>query len=496
MSFNNSNLTQYFKVLEVQRELLPSRENYSVESEFRHGKDFDGFKYNSRVITVTAIIVADTTELLQIKKRELAGLLNVTAPAKLSFSDEPDKYYFAVPTGSTEVEQVMGTGTVEITFECYDPFAFSEEEKSVSNNGKSTVKVPYTGTQQAYPVIEATMTTNNSVLAYINQNGKILQFGDPLLVDTAVEQQPESLINARSFSPASVTDGGWQVNVEKFPNPLKDGREIQAVMPIAYVDGTAGVTVGSKGNVAKYNVTSFSKVLPADKNGKVGAANFTSTFSVGYETHTTTNTGINRLELRDKNDNHVCGITFFKNSVSSNTASAYITINNTIVHNVNFQPTAQNALTGSSGGAKSFTISKYGSKFTFTVGNVSKGGYVFNFDLADLKTTEVTKIVHITGAWAGTANTMVNCLRAVSFTKQGVDTVVAAPTLFLAGDVLTADTATGLFYINGEEKMNLDTVGNQWEDFFLSFGNNEITIVQSDFASIPEVTVKYRERWL
>lgn len=492
VTYNNIELTDYFNVLEVERDLLPSRENYSVESPFIHGKSFDGYKYNHREIKVQAILVAENTAELQKVKRELAGVLSVTEPAPLSFSDEPDKYYLAILDGTTDVSQQGGVGAVELSFVCYDPFAYSLEETVIENEGNSVIPIEYKGTSRVFPVIEAEMTSRSSLTAFINQSGRILQFGDPDLIDTQVIQQSETLLNVRTMSPA-LLESGWRENAEIFRHPLMDGRTLAPTLPLSFYGGGAGVTVGARGNDRQYHGSSFSRELPADSNGHVGARNFRSTFATLYATGRISQSGLNRLELRDKDDRHVVGVTFYKMSISNNNALVYITINNDIVHSRNFQPTAWNPLTSSN---KSFSISKFGADFTITMGNVSEGGFVFNFQSKALENTEVTKIVHFTGNWAETAQQMTNLLMSVNFTKHAVDKIVDAPTLFSEGDVITADTGTGLVYLNGAEQLNMDTLGNEWEQFFLEKGSNEVTVVQSDFASVPKVKIRFRERWL
>lgn len=492
VTFNNIELTDYFNVLEVERDLLPSRENYSVESPFIHGKSFDGYKYNHREIKVQGMLVAENTVELQRVKRELAGLLAVTEPAPLSFSDEPDKYYLALLDGTTDVSQQGGVGAVELSFVCYDPFAYSLEETVIENEGNSVIPIEYKGTSRVFPVIEAEMTSRSSLTAFINQSGRILQFGDPDLIDTQVIQQSETLLNVRTMSPA-LLESGWKENAETFPNALMDGRMLVPSLPLEFSRGGAGVLWGSRGNDQRYHGACFSRDLPADSNGHVGARNFSATFSTIYSTHNITQSGLNRLELRDRNDRHVAGVTFFKMTNTNNTALIYITINNVIVHTRNFQPTHWNPFTSE---GKSFNITKFGSDFTVTVGNISEGGFIFNFNVPALQNTEVTKIVHFTGNWAGTENNMTNQMNSVNFTKHAVDKIVDAPTLFSEGDVITADTGTGLVYLNGAEQLNMDTLGNEWENFFLEKGSNEITVVQSDFASVPKVKIRFRERWL
>src|SRR3712207_3355057 len=102
INYGGNDLTKYFKVVDVKRQLLPSRMNYTKEIPSINGEYYSGYKYGVRTIEVDFAIIGDSKEDFFAKSRELAAMVDVVIPTKLEFSDEPDKYYYAVVDGSID----------------------------------------------------------------------------------------------------------------------------------------------------------------------------------------------------------------------------------------------------------------------------------------------------------------------------------------------------------------------------------------------------------
>lgn len=158
--FDGQELTQFMKVtMGVDRTLLPERIDDAGAIGNRDGQHFNKHSYyGTRSIEVPFII--DETNIRN-KATELARILFVKEPKQLIFSDQPDRYWMAMPDTSTipysedDVLNVEGT----LKFICYDPFAYavnvdtfehdSDEQKIVAQsdfNGKvagNTSPVPH-----------------------------------------------------------------------------------------------------------------------------------------------------------------------------------------------------------------------------------------------------------------------------------------------------------------------------------------------------------------
>ena len=109
--FGEHEITDYLDVLRgFSFDLSTSRTNKTQAVPGRDGVRYLGSNYDAKIIEMPYQMTRDQQQ----KKRELAGILNVKNPQKLIFTNEPDKYYLAVPDGSFEVddEEQISKGTI------------------------------------------------------------------------------------------------------------------------------------------------------------------------------------------------------------------------------------------------------------------------------------------------------------------------------------------------------------------------------------------------
>lgn len=67
---------------------------------------------------------------------------------------------------------------------------------------------------------------------------------------------------------------------------------------------------------------------------------------------------------------------------------------------------------------------------------------------------------------------------------------------FGKGDTLEIKTETMRSELNGIQKASLGKLANDWEDFVLSPGKNQIKIHWSSFCKNLDITMYYREAFL
>lgn len=73
------------------------------------------------------------------------------------------------------------------------------------------------------------------------------------------------------------------------------------------------------------------------------------------------------------------------------------------------------------------------------------------------------------------------------------------PNKFSANDVIEADCKEGKIYLNGVESPAYGALGNDWEEFYLTNGLNQIGVSYSDWVTdeyAPKFKVRYREVFL
>ena len=159
--YGGVDLGQYLELRDIRRNILPTRENYTIDIPSMTGKVYNGFKYGERVIEIDFLVKSlSTMEYLQFV-RDIATILDVDAPSRLYLMDEPSKYYYAVIDGDTNISEIArGVGEGTLTFVCYNPIAYSDEEKIFT--GTKSVVVENEGTTNAFPVIDINFTKDTS----------------------------------------------------------------------------------------------------------------------------------------------------------------------------------------------------------------------------------------------------------------------------------------------------------------------------------------------
>ena len=85
----------------------------------------------AREITIGVTIMAVSHVDIRERVRALSAFLIKSTDQDLIFSDELDKKYLARFNGSgNDLEELAYTGTGELTFTCFDPFAYAINEKT------------------------------------------------------------------------------------------------------------------------------------------------------------------------------------------------------------------------------------------------------------------------------------------------------------------------------------------------------------------------------
>ena len=89
--------------------------------------------------------------------------------------------------------------------------------------------------------------------------------------------------------------------------------------------------------------------------------------------------------------------------------------------------------------------------------------------------------------------------------KDSADTIIqignpseaqATSNTFAAGDIVVAKCEDASIFVNNKQKDILGAIGNEWESFYLKPGDNQIGVLASDWAQVPDVEMIIREVWL
>lgn len=236
--------------------------------------------------------------------------------------------------------------------------------------------------------------------------------------------------------------------------------------------------------VGEWHGPSITRTIPPDAAGDVGANNFTLSFNnkmcIGSGVNDKNQKGGFQVHLTDSSGAHVAGIRLSKSQVGTQ-CNVYFYVKGAWKH------TGKVTLT--TGTAFTCKIVKSGSTFTFTVGNINK-----SFNVSSASSMVAAKITVGFDQYSATPALTKNGLYWIKFVKDNCETFKNIPNPFSTNDVVEADCKSGDILLNGITTPNLGALGNDWEDFYLSPGLNQIGIAYSDWAiNAPTFKVRYRE---
>lgn len=166
--FNGTKLNDSFHVANIDRP-LPEFTNALTAIEGRDGAVFDGTRMEPRTCTMDLFALDRPDTGLQRAARELMGVLAVSEPAPLVFSDErgpggEQLTRYAVPDGSTGVQTwVRQFGEkFTVSFKQPDPYLYGKERVGVLEKGVTYI-LETGGNAPAYPTFEATPSAQHGL---------------------------------------------------------------------------------------------------------------------------------------------------------------------------------------------------------------------------------------------------------------------------------------------------------------------------------------------
>lgn len=466
------------------REML-STEITDLEVGTNDGSRYQRKKYGTRTITIRFMLRAESNSAFRQAFNRLNEILDAEE-AQLIFHDEPDKYFVGTKTGLNEVPAGTNSVVAEFNLLCTDPFKYSVEEKEVSpslDNGL-TFAVTYNGTYRSYPVLMATNKSDNGFLGFADAKNHILQFGNVEETDKESYEKSETLIDDSMVTGVA----GWLLNQGTTVKVISEHKQT----------GTAGINSTQVRSALKaldygtgnnWHGPSWTKKIPADSKGHVGARNCTFSWHHFFTTSSFANLGVVQFLMTDSNSKNVAAVTYFKNASGTNKGNVHCYVNGKVLRELEMDCSWSNAVTGDTAGRSS--ISKFGSKFEFNI-----AGQIYNFTVPEMESIEVAEISIFLGKWGNSDPVAINQVYSARFVSHSVQDWKDVPNKFGAADVLEADCRAGKVKVNGVEMPGLGALGNDWETFYLSPGANQIRCAYSDWATKPEFKLKYREVYI
>lgn len=137
------------------RQLLPEPNDRYVQVPGRQGSILFPRELADRRIEIDCAFVGSSLANLRVKARMIAAWLYTADRAKLSFDDEPGRYYMAKLASAVDFENTVTLGEFSLSFVC-EPLAYGEQV--TASFVSDSVTVANAGTFPTPAIIEATFT--------------------------------------------------------------------------------------------------------------------------------------------------------------------------------------------------------------------------------------------------------------------------------------------------------------------------------------------------
>ena len=357
-----------------------------------------------------------------------------------------------------------------------------------------TITVHNGGTYPVEPVITATMHADNGVVAFVNDQGSVLQFGSPSEIDGVVRQKSERVyyFDFENEPKGIVMNDGALTYPNYRDNPSTPNKQ-KGIFSYGRPDGydNAIAYPNTERNPSNYwSGPSMSGKLAANSNGKQNG-NFEWRNLIRFATMTN---WAGRVEFNLTYEGKiVASLALYDQSTTDDQVMFEGKIHDGNDARMLFHEALPRDLYSR---ANSFAvISKMGDQLTFRVDRVGGGNVIKPFTISGFASQPID-------GWTAWFSAFSDVLEANMgwqdsyFDWINVDYWTDVPNRFKKGDVVKIDVAKRVVSLNGAEDPTLQAVGNNWEGFQLLPGKNTIQVLQSDCAERYMCQVEWREAWL
>lgn len=479
VKFNGVDITKYITVLDGFT--VHSGTNWDpscVSVSGKSGESFTHTRYKAKEIPMPFAIKG----YINTKYDEISKVLSVSEPKELTFSNIPDRMFYAIPKGDfefTEVNKTSGIGT--ITWLIPDGLAHSTTEKTfqASENSSGILEATVTNSGTEFVPVSYDIVHNheNGFIGIVSEYG-ILQYGSVDEADDEAAEKSEVLLKYTKPSDYSaMTEGkGILASNDTFPMTGKF---------TGYEDGW--LRLQSSGSGSSWHGAARQITLPADSSGNSGAVNFVAQTKIWFETSDASQDGLLEFVVGDTDGNHLASIHLVK-GVGTAECTPIFQVQAKEKGRISYVPNS-NSVTNRNNG--NMEIRKSGELFEFLF-----GGKTYPYRVPEAKDKKALTLTIFIGQYANRANPVNQmAFGTMSFRKDNVQYRVDIPNRYAEGDVITIDGETTKMYVNGVPALGDEVKGSK--HFHVPTGESKIQFYFSDFCNpAPDVTVRIREAYL
>lgn len=368
------------------------------------------------------------------------------------------------------------------------------------------IKIENNGTYRTKPRFSFRMKGENGLVALLNQNGAILQFGNPEDVDGKQSSRVEKALDegfwGNTLNPALKVNTGFKSvypnmnNNSATPNKIQGSWNMKdnpdAVQPVFTGVGDINVWHGPTIMADIQAPSNTDRTLPISTH-----------FRFGFDNYNKAQRGRIEFATFDETGEPIMTAIIRDSSTASNELIFEAWYKNQKIHEKKLD-------------RKVFTKSFYemnmdrrGNKLIWRMvqikhlNNTSSGWstvaidkeYKFVWTLPEADTSKFTK----SGFWImrySNKHHVIMRMTDMQVRWEGTPYYQDLKNYFQDGDLVEIDTATRELFVNGVVNNQLNVVGNQWEKFELETGETVVQPIVSEWANMAEVTAEITQNYL
>lgn len=494
MRFNKTDFRDLIEIHDIQRDIGNNR-SISIDYAPRIGVSIQQQNIDAKYIKVDFSIWSKDRNTL---KHKLAGIFNVDGAKKLIFSDEPDKYYLAMPIESISMQETSGRrSNGSIKFIIPDGVAHSSAYKnfnSDANAQSATDKMVFdlvnNGTVEAFPIIKVKHNAENGYIGVVNNNSAF-EVGNREEADTETVKRSEVLLDFRGDKIAQgLTQAVKNSSVTNGSENLIGTSEI--------------ITTGSKKRVKSreqfsgiYNKsysTGLSWEIPADSTGQKGSLNDYIFCKLVYQLDSIAQCGFIKVTVSDTNGQFLYGVETYKRYKGLYCGFNVFATDNKGEYNFlkcfDFDSSSDRNKNPFALSRGQFELKRNDERV-----QVYYNGSQYDFIVPEIKGKKSAKI-HVTiGAFHGKTIIPHLYLDELMYRKDFVQASRDIPNRYPIGSNVVINSEDDTVYIDGIAKAGEVVDGSQWPS--IPPGESKLEMYFSSFIKKkPTVTIEFEERWL
>ena len=495
ITINGFNLSEVINIIEIIRPVGNER-NVTTNNAPLLGVNLQEVRTGAKVIKVKFAMQYGTGMDLETAKHKLAGIFNTSEAVKVVISDEPDKYYMGLVTGSVDIENVtrwFQKGSFDILIP--DGVAHGSTYKRFVNGQEQRDKIVFDirndGNVPAFPVVKVKNNAENGYIGLVNTSGA-LEIGDREETDTGIIKRSEVLLDFRgdrisdAFARGSKNRPVTNDNGETFTG----ASEVTTLWDRKHIKLRDQATPGKYGNYS----TSLSWDIPTDSAGGVGSLDDYITGRQIFVSGGANQYGFIKITVSDTNGQFLYGFETFKRSKGQECEFNVFGSDGKGKYNFlkcwTFTGTSDSALNPFSSTKGQFELKRNDTRV-----QVYYRGYHYSFIIPEIKDRKSAKI-HVTlGAYHDKPILSHMYLDELMYRKDFVPSIGDVPNRYPIGSNIVLNSENDTVTVDGIEKIVDIVQGSK----FLSIppGNSQLEVYCSSWVKTkPTVTVEFKERYL